>query len=326
VRNFAAEVISAARNPAGPPPTTSTSYFSESILLLWSRHPDLSASTASRSTMPPSHVEETSNPQAKHIWNTLQKELIPYILSLLPDELFSPGREAELFVAVNRALYDKYVADGASIPQDIQFQKQLDICSQMPAFKEVKNGHELLKTVFDPGKPPRGRAPGTGLLSLPPMSGKILTLEEVVAYREGLRKRGRKVVATNGCFDLLHVGHLKYLTEARALGDFLWVGLNGDASVHELKGPGRPIVSEADRAELLAAWRVVDAVTIFPDVRATAFLRVVQPDVYAKGGDYTVASLNAEEAAALRECNAQIEIVKLVPGKSTTNLVKKMMS
>jgi len=274
--------------------------------------------------MPSNYEKENSSPEAQHIWDALQKELIPYILSLLPEELFTQGREPELFVAVNRALYDKYLADGAVIPQDIQFQKQLDICSQMPAFKELKNTQELLKTVFDPGKPPRGRAPGTGLLSPPVLSGKILTLDEVADYREGLRKRGRKVVATNGCFDLLHVGHLKYLTEARALGDFLWVGLNGDASVRELKGPGRPLVPEADRAELLAAWRVVDAVTIFPDVRATAFLRVVQPDVYAKGGDYTVASLNAEEAAALRECQAQIEIVRLVPGKSTTNLVKKM--
>jgi len=275
--------------------------------------------------MPPSHEKEHSSPEAKQIWAALQKELIPYILSLLPDELFAQGRESELFVAVNRALYDKYIADGSVIPQDIQFQKQLDICSQMPAFKEVKNAQELLKTVFDPGKPPRGRAPGTGLLTIPVLSGKILTLDEVAGYRDGLRKRGRRVVATNGCFDLLHVGHLKYLTEARSLGDFLWVGLNGDASVRELKGPGRPLVPEADRAELLAAWRVVDAVTIFPDVRATAFLRAVQPDVYAKGGDYTVASLNAEEAAALRECHAQIEIVKLIPGKSTTNLVKKMV-
>jgi rfaE bifunctional protein nucleotidyltransferase chain/domain len=274
--------------------------------------------------MPSRHKEEISSPEAKRIWDTLQKELIPYILSLLPDELFSPGREAELYVAVNRALYDKYIADGAAIPQDIQFQKQIDICSQMPAFAKLKNREELLKTVFDPGKPPPGRAAGTGLLSPPVMSGKILALDEVAAYREGLRKRGRKVVATNGCFDLLHVGHLKYLTESRALGDFLWVGLNGDASVGELKGPGRPLVPEAERAELLAAWRVVDAVTIFPDVRATAFLRAVQPDVYAKGGDYTVASLNKEEAEALRECGAHIEIVKMVPGKSTTNLVKKM--
>jgi rfaE bifunctional protein nucleotidyltransferase chain/domain len=155
-------------------------------------------------------------------------------------------------------------------------------------------------------------------------SGKILTIDEVAAYRATLRKEGRKVVATNGCFDLLHVGHLRYLTEARAFGDFLWLGLNGDASVHELKGPGRPLVPEADRAELLAAWRVVDAVTIFPDVRATAFLRVVQPDVYVKGGDYTADTLNPEEAAALRECGAKIEIVRLIPGKSTTSLVKKI--
>lgn len=155
-------------------------------------------------------------------------------------------------------------------------------------------------------------------------SGKILTLEEVAAFRDQLRKEGRKVVATNGCFDLLHVGHLRYLTDARERGDFLWLGLNGDASVRELKGPHRPIVGEADRAELLAAWRVVDAVTIFPEVRATSFLRVVQPDVYVKGGDYTAESLNAEEAAALKDCGAKIEIVRLVPGKSTTNLVQKM--
>lgn len=155
-------------------------------------------------------------------------------------------------------------------------------------------------------------------------SGKVLTLDEAAACRAILRKEGRRVVATNGCFDLLHVGHLRYLTEARALGDFLWVGLNGDQSVGELKGPGRPLVPQDDRAELLAAWRVVDAVTIFSEVRATAFLRAVQPDIYVKGGDYTVDSLNPEEAAALGECGARIEIVRMVPGRSTTSLVKKM--
>jgi len=194
----------------------------------------------------------------------------------------------------------------------------------MPAFVRLKNTEELLKGVFDAAKP----APAPALLSGPlpslMMSGKILTLTEVAAYRENLRQRRRKVVATNGCFDLLHVGHLKYLTEARALGDFLWVGVNGDASVRELKGPGRPLTPETDRAELLAALRMVDAVTIFPDVRATVFLRAVQPDIYAKGGDYTVASLNAGEAEALRECGAVIEIVRLVKGKSTTSLVEKI--
>jgi rfaE bifunctional protein nucleotidyltransferase chain/domain len=155
-------------------------------------------------------------------------------------------------------------------------------------------------------------------------SGIILGLDEAAAYREQLRRTGRTVVVTNGCFDLLHVGHLRYLTEAHVFGDFLWVGLNGDVSVRELKGPGRPLVPEEDRAELLAAWRIVDAVTIFPGVRATEFLRVVKPDVYVKGGDYKPETLNPEEAAVLKECGARIEIVHLVPGKSTTSLVKKM--
>jgi rfaE bifunctional protein nucleotidyltransferase chain/domain len=250
--------------------------------------------------------------------------MIPYLLSILPDELFSPGREPELFVAMNRALYDKYVADGAVIPTDIQFRLQLDICHLMPVFSRLEHQDELLKTVFDPSKPPRGRAPGTGLLSPPTLSAKICALKDVPVIRAGLQKRGRRVVATNGCFDLLHIGHLRYLTQARALGDFLWVGLNGDASVRELKGPGRPLVPEEDRAELLAAWRVVDAVTIFPGARATEFLRAVQPYIYVKGGDYKPETLDPEEGAVLRQIGSKIEIVQLVPGKSTTNLVRKM--
>jgi rfaE bifunctional protein nucleotidyltransferase chain/domain len=158
------------------------------------------------------------------------------------------------------------------------------------------------------------------------MSGQIVSLKDAPAFRAELRKQRRKVVATNGCFDLLHVGHLRYLKEAKAFGDFLWVGLNGDASVRELKGRGRPLTPQADRAELLTAWRMVDAVTIFPDVRATLFLRAVRPDIYVKGGDYTFESLNPEEAAALEACGAKVEIVKLVPGKSTTVLVKKMLT
>jgi len=156
------------------------------------------------------------------------------------------------------------------------------------------------------------------------MLGRIVTLAEAPEYRKQLRDDGRIVVATNGCFDLLHVGHLRYLMQARALGDFLWIGLNGDASVRDLKGPNRPFVPEAERAELLAAWRTVDAVTIFPGVRATEFLRAIEPDIYAKGGDYTPESLNPEEAAVLRECKAKIEIIPFVPDHSTTALAKKM--
>jgi len=274
--------------------------------------------------MPLPHEQEISSPEAKRVWDSFQKEMIPYLLSMLPDALFAPGREPELFVALNKALYDKYVVDGARIPQDIQYRLQLDICSLMPAFAALKNPEELLKPVFDAANPAPAQAPGAEPPAHHALSGEILAFDEVADYRAGLRKQGRKVVVTNGCFDLLHVGHLKYLTEARARGDFLWVGLNGDASVRELKGAGRPLVPEADRAAVLAAWRVVDAVTIFPEARATAFLRAVQPDVYVKGGDYTVDSLHPQEAAVLRECGAQIEIVPLLPGKSTTKLVEKM--
>ena len=268
--------------------------------------------------MPLRH-EADITPRATQIWDSFQKEVIPYLLSQLPDDLFSTGREPELFLQLNKLLYDKYVADGAQIPRDIQYRLQLDVCSLMPIFAQLKNMDELLQMVFDPSRP----GPSAATLA-PAMSGQIVSLADAPSFRAELRKQRRKVVATNGCFDLLHVGHLRYLTQARELGDFLWIGLNGDASVTQLKGPGRPLVPEADRAELLAAWRIVDAVTIFPDVRATSFLKAVRPDVYSKGGDYTIASLDQEEAAALAACGARIELVKLVPGKSTTSIVEKM--
>ena len=135
---------------------------------------------------------------------------------------------------------------------------------------------------------------------------------------------GKRLVFTNGCFDLLHAGHVRYLQQARALGDALVVGLNGDASVRELKGEGRPLNGQDDRAEVLAALGCVDFVVIFEGKRATGLLRTVRPHVYAKGGDYTPDSLDAEERGALGECGADIRILPLVPGRSTTALVGKM--
>src|SRR5216110_1869888 len=119
------------------------------------------------------------------------------------------------------------------------------------------------------------------------MSPKIVDLEELSDRCEKLRAAGKKLVATNGCLDLLHVGHVRYLQAARALGDFLAVGLNGDRSVRELKGSGRPITTERDRAEVLAALECVDLVTIFPQTRATYFISASKPAIYVKGGDYT---------------------------------------
>ena len=157
-------------------------------------------------------------------------------------------------------------------------------------------------------------------------SQKLKSPGELSLISDGMRAAGRKLVFTNGCFDLLHVGHVRYLQQARQLGDALLVAVNGDASVCGLKGPGRPLNHEDDRAEVLAALGCVDYVTIFSEERVTRLLREIRPQVYAKGGDYTVDSLNKEEAAALREIAAEIKILPMVPGKSTTKLIEKMES
>src|SRR5947207_6462645 len=131
------------------------------------------------------------------------------------------------------------------------------------------------------------------------MSNKVVSMCELPARLKKMRAGGKKIVATNGCFDLLHAGHVRYLAAARALGDILVVGLNADQSVRELKGADRPINNEKDRAEVLAALESVDFVTIFPELRATHFIEGAAPDVYVKGGDYNSESLNPEERAAL---------------------------
>ncbi len=156
------------------------------------------------------------------------------------------------------------------------------------------------------------------------MNAKILTLAELAQRAEELRAQGRKLVLTNGCFDLLHVGHVRYLQQAAELGDALAVAVNGDESVRALKGPGRPLNGADDRAEVLAALECVDFVTIFPAMRATEVIEAVRPGIYVKGGDYTLESLDAEEVAALKKAGAEIKTLPLVPGKSTTRLIERM--
>ena len=156
------------------------------------------------------------------------------------------------------------------------------------------------------------------------MSSKIVDLEELSDRSEKLRAAGKKLVVTNGCFDLLHVGHVHYLQAARALGDFLVVGLNSDHSVRELKGSGRPIMTESDRAEVLAALGCVDLVTIFPEIRATRFLAAARPAVYVKGGDYSSETLNQEERAALKQIGAEIRLIPFEAGYSTSQLLEQI--
>jgi D-glycero-beta-D-manno-heptose 1-phosphate adenylyltransferase len=156
------------------------------------------------------------------------------------------------------------------------------------------------------------------------VNSKILTLDQLAAESGRLRSESQRVVATNGCFDILHVGHVRYLTAARKLGDVLVVGLNGDDSVRQLKGEGRPVNRQQDRAEVLAALESVDYVTIFPENRATNFLRAAAPAVYAKGGDYTADTLDPGERAVLDESGSRIDIIPFEKGYSTSELLTRI--
>lgn len=153
---------------------------------------------------------------------------------------------------------------------------------------------------------------------------KVLTLQQAARWAAAAHRHGKRVVATNGCFDLLHFGHVSYLQSARKLGHLLVVGLNGDASCRQLKGPGRPLAAAKHRAAVLAALSCVDAVVIFPQERAHRFLAAVRPDVYVKGGDYRPESLFGRERAVLTAVGAKICILPYVRGFSTTGLIKKI--
>src|SRR5882757_4788066 len=153
---------------------------------------------------------------------------------------------------------------------------------------------------------------------------KIIAWDKLSAWRKDFCASGRKLVVTNGCFDILHLGHVMYLETARNFGDALLVGVNGDDATRQLKGAGRPVNSENDRASVLAALQSVNGVCIFTDVTATKFLAAVQPDIYVKGGDYTLDTLNQDERRAVESAGGKIVLVPFVPGKSTTGLLEKI--
>ena len=155
------------------------------------------------------------------------------------------------------------------------------------------------------------------------MAGKILRgAGEVRRAREHLRAAGRRLVFTNGCFDILHVGHVRYLTEARRLGDALMVAVNSDASVRRLKGEGRPVMGEGERAELLAALEAVDYVTIFDDLSPRALIAEVLPDVLVKGGDYAPEEIHGREE--VERAGGRVVALPFVEGASTTGVIERI--
>jgi D-beta-D-heptose 7-phosphate kinase/D-beta-D-heptose 1-phosphate adenosyltransferase len=152
-------------------------------------------------------------------------------------------------------------------------------------------------------------------------SGSRVLSRDTLLERFG-RPRDRTVVFTNGCFDLLHPGHIEYLAQARALGDVLVVGLNSDASVRRLKGPGRPLVDEADRAAVLAGLRSVDAVTVFDEDTPLELLSVLLPDVLVKGGDYDLDGIVGRDA--VEKAGGDVRVLPFVEGYSTTDILTRL--
>jgi len=154
------------------------------------------------------------------------------------------------------------------------------------------------------------------------MAGRILSRGDLLNERELLRAAGQKLVFTNGVFDLLHVGHVRYLAQARALGDALVVAVNSDRSVRELKGAGRPLTNENDRAEVLAALRAVDYVTIFDDLSPRSLIAELLPDVLVKGGDYLLDQIHGREE--VEAAGGRVVSLPFVEGASTTEIVKRI--
>ncbi len=158
-------------------------------------------------------------------------------------------------------------------------------------------------------------------------AGKVLSREVAASEVRRRQQSGERGVFTNGCFDLLHLGHVRYLQEARDLGDFLVLGLNSDESVAQLKGAGRPLVPASERAEILAALTCVDYVVIFPEKTANSMVELLQPAIYVKGGDYAGAQAGEPDLARLPEASSvlayggTVRLIPYLPGHSTTELI-----
>lgn len=155
------------------------------------------------------------------------------------------------------------------------------------------------------------------------MNHKIVSRKKLVGIIEASRKLNKKIVFTNGCFDILHVGHVKYLQKAKSLADILIVGINCDVSVRKLKGESRPIITEKERAEVVSALECVDYVTIFHELTPENLIRIIKPDIHVKGGDWEVEQL--PEASLVQSYGGRIVIADEVRGHSTSDIIRKIV-
>ena len=155
------------------------------------------------------------------------------------------------------------------------------------------------------------------------MKDKIKKREELLGIIKGLKAKGKRVVFTNGCFDLLHIGHIRYLEKARALGDALVVGVNSDSSVRKLKGPKRPILPEEERTEILSGLGCVDYITLFDEIDPLKLITSLQPNVLVKGGDWTKEQTVGSEV--VERSGGEVVILPFVQGASTSNLIETIL-
>jgi D-beta-D-heptose 7-phosphate kinase/D-beta-D-heptose 1-phosphate adenosyltransferase len=155
------------------------------------------------------------------------------------------------------------------------------------------------------------------------MSGKIVSIDELRVERASLRGLGKRLVFTNGCFDIMHVGHVRYLQSARELGDALSVAINSDRSVRELKGAGRPVMNEQERAEILAALSAVDYVTVFDEISPRALIAEVLPDILVKGGDYKLDEIHGREE--VEAAGGRVMSLPFVKGASTSSIIERIL-
>jgi D-beta-D-heptose 7-phosphate kinase/D-beta-D-heptose 1-phosphate adenosyltransferase len=155
------------------------------------------------------------------------------------------------------------------------------------------------------------------------MKQKIKTRKELLRIIKDLKAKGKRLVFTNGCFDLLHIGHVRYLEKAKGLGDVLFVGVNSDSSIRKLKGPKRPILSEEERAEILSGLGCVDYVTLFDEIDPLKLITSLQPDVLVKGGDWTKEQTVGKEV--VERSGGEVVIIPFVKGASTSNLIETIL-
>jgi rfaE bifunctional protein nucleotidyltransferase chain/domain len=155
-------------------------------------------------------------------------------------------------------------------------------------------------------------------------AAKVVSLEEAQRRVEEWRGEGKRIAYANGCFDLLHVGHVRTLESAKREADVLVVGVNGDESARRLKGPGRPVMREAERAEIVGALACVDLVVVFPELTSMGVLEALRPEVWVKGGDYALDSVNQEERAYVESYGGRVALGERVAGASTTDVVARV--